>query len=63
MTSMGVSRASGNQEALEEILGEAVRPQGGGKIGSEFAAFGRRMGEFELEITRDQAQPEPAEFE
>ena len=47
---------------IREILEEAVRPQERIKIGSELAAFGERLGRLELEITRDQAQPEPADF-
>ena len=47
---------------IREILEEAVRPQERIKIGSELAAFGERLGGLELEITRDQAQPEPADF-
>lgn len=59
----GALGSQGNQEAAsEEMLGEAVRSKGQLKIGSELAAFGLR-GEFELETTHDQEQPEPAEFE
>jgi plasmid stability protein len=48
---------------IREILEEAVRPQRRLKIGSELAAFGRRLGGLDVEITRDQGQPESAEFE
>ena len=47
---------------IREILEEAVRPTERIKIGSELAAFGERLGGLELEITRDQGQPEPADF-
>jgi plasmid stability protein len=47
---------------IREILEEAVRPQERIKIGSKLAAFGERLGGLELEVTRDQAQPEPADF-
>ena len=48
---------------IREILKEAVRPKARVKIGSELAAFGRRFGGVDLEISRDQAPTEPATFE
>lgn len=48
---------------IREILEEAVRPKKRVKIGSELAAFARRLGEVELESPRDHSQPESAEFE
>jgi uncharacterized protein YicC (UPF0701 family) len=47
---------------IRETLEEAVRPAERPKIGSELATFGQRC-DVELEITRDRAQPEPADFE
>jgi plasmid stability protein len=48
---------------VRDILEAAVRPRKRVRIGSELAAFGQNLGGLELEITRDRAQPEPAEFE
>lgn len=48
---------------IREILEEQVRPKARVKIGSELAAFGKRLGGIELKITRDQSPTEPAEFE
>jgi plasmid stability protein len=48
---------------IREILEEAVRPAKRIKIGSELAAFGRRLGGVELDIARDQTPAEPATFE
>lgn len=47
---------------IREILEEAVRPEGRVRIGSELAAFGRRIGGIDLEIARDQAPTDPANF-
>jgi plasmid stability protein len=48
---------------IRVILEDAVRPKSRIKIGSELAAFGRRLGGLDLDVTRDTAPPEPAEFE
>lgn len=48
---------------IREILEEAVRPAKRVKIGSELAAFGKRLGGIDLDITRDQTPAEPATFE
>lgn len=48
---------------IRQILEEAVRPEARVKIGSELAAFGRRFGDLELDIARDQTPTEPAAFE
>jgi plasmid stability protein len=45
------------------ILEEAVSPKPRLKIGSELAAFGRRFGGIDLEISRDRTPIEPAVFE
>ncbi|MGO4725029.1 MULTISPECIES: FitA-like ribbon-helix-helix domain-containing protein [unclassified Inquilinus] len=46
---------------IRRILEDAVRPKSG--IGSELAAFGRRFGGLDLDITRDPKPTEPADFE
>lgn len=48
---------------IRAILEDAVRPKSRVKIGSELAAFGRRFGGLDLDVCRDMAPPEPAEFE
>ncbi|MGH8218704.1 MAG: FitA-like ribbon-helix-helix domain-containing protein [Steroidobacteraceae bacterium] len=48
---------------VRAILEQAVRPVERRKIGSELAAFGRRMGGLDLPHERDSAAPEPADFE
>lgn len=48
---------------IREILEEQVRPKTRVKIGSELAAFGKRFGWLDLNITRDQTPTEPAVFE
>ncbi|HEB63000.1 MAG TPA: plasmid stability protein [Gammaproteobacteria bacterium] len=48
---------------VRQILEEAVRPKDRIKIGSELAAFGQRIGEFQLDTPRDQAATEAAKFE
>jgi plasmid stability protein len=48
---------------IRAILEDAVRPAARVKIGSELAVFGRRFGGLDLDIRRDDAQPEPADFE
>ncbi len=48
---------------IREILEDAVRPKARVKIGSELAAFGRRFGVLDLDITRDQTPTDPATFE
>ena len=48
---------------IRAILEQAVRPQERVKIGSALAAFGRRFGGVDLDITRDNAPTDPAIFE
>lgn len=48
---------------IRAILEEKVRPATRLKIGSELAAFGKRAGGFDLDVTRDQTPAEPAVFE
>ncbi|MDR6287991.1 plasmid stability protein [Inquilinus ginsengisoli] len=48
---------------IRRILEDAVRPKSGAGIGSELAAFGRRFGGLDLDITRDPEPTEPADFE
>ena len=48
---------------IREILENAVRPKVRLKIGSELAAFGKRFGGLDLDISRDQTPAEPALFE
>jgi len=45
------------------ILEDAVRPEGRVKIGSALAAFGKRFGGLDLDITRDESAPHAASFE
>jgi plasmid stability protein len=47
---------------IREILEETARPEKRPKIGSELAAFGRRL-RLNLEPVRDPAPIEPASFE
>jgi plasmid stability protein len=47
---------------IRDILEQAVRPNERMKIGSELAAFGRKLGGIELDIKRDQYPIEPADF-
>jgi antitoxin FitA len=48
---------------IREILEDAVRPKTRIKIGSELAAFGRRVGGLDLNTVRDQTPTDPAAFE
>jgi plasmid stability protein len=48
---------------IREILEDATRPKARLKIGSELAAFGKRFGGLDLNISRDQTPTEPAVFE
>ncbi len=48
---------------IREILENAVRPKARLKIGSELAAFGKRFGGLDVDISRDQTPAEPAVFE
>lgn len=48
---------------IRAILEDAVRPAARIRIGSELADFGRRFGDLDLDIRRDDAPPEPADFE
>jgi antitoxin FitA len=48
---------------IREILEEAVRPETRVKIGTELAAFGRRLKGLDLKVGRDRTPTEPAVFE
>lgn len=48
---------------IRAILEDAVNPGEQLKIGSELAAFGRQFGPLDLEIERDSAPTEAADFE
>jgi antitoxin FitA len=48
---------------IRVILEEAVRPEGRLKVGSALAAFGRRFGGLDLNVTRDESSPRAASFE
>lgn len=60
-------RAAHNGRSTEAeirvILEEAVAPKLRLKIGSELAAFGRRYGGIELNLSRAQSPIEPAKFD
>jgi plasmid stability protein len=47
---------------IREILTDAVRPRARIRIGTELAAFGRRHGGLDLEISRDSRPAEPATY-
>ena len=48
---------------IREILEDAVRPGTRIKVGSELAAFGRRLKGLDLKVARDRTPTEPALFE
>ena len=48
---------------IREILEDAVRPEARVKIGSELAAFGRRIGGVDLDLARDQTPTKAPTFE
>lgn len=48
---------------IRAIVDEAVRPQTRLRIGSELAAFGRSLGGVDLQIERDPAPIESANFD
>jgi len=48
---------------IREILEDAVRPGTRIKVGSELAAFGRRLKGLHLKVARDRTPTEPAVFE
>jgi len=48
---------------IRVILEDAVRPEGRLKIGSALAAFGRRFGGLDPNVTRDASSPRAASFE
>ncbi len=48
---------------VRAILEETVRPQGRVKIGSALAAFGKRFGGVDLDVTRDKSPPRATSFE
>ena len=56
-------RGRSTEAEIREILEEAVRPKARLKIGTELAAFGKRFGRLELDVSRDQTPTEPAVFE
>lgn len=48
---------------IRQILEKALRPEERVKIGSELAAFGQQLEGFNLDVTREKTQTEPALFE
>jgi plasmid stability protein len=48
---------------VREILEQAVNPCSRLRVGSELAAFGKRLGGLALDITRDPASTDTAKFE
>ena len=48
---------------IRVILEDAVRPEGRLKVGSALAAFGRRFGGLDLNVTGDESSPRAASFE
>ena len=48
---------------IRDILEGVVKPKEYESIGDALAAFGRRYGGIELDITRDKTPPEPIDFE
>jgi antitoxin FitA len=60
---MRAARHGRSTEAeIRQILEDAVRPESRGRIGAELAAFGREFGGLDLDIARDPAPAEPADF-
>lgn len=57
------SKGNSTEGEIREILEAAVRPEARLKIGTELAEFGKKLGGIELEISRDPAPTEAAEFE
>jgi len=55
--------ARSTEAEIRVILEEAVSPRKRIKIGSELAAFGKRLGGIELKTARDKRPTEPAVFE
>ena len=47
---------------IRDILEQQVRPKARVRIGSELAAFGKRLGGLDLKISRGPAPTEPADF-
>lgn len=47
---------------IRDILEQQVRPKARVRIGSELAAFGKRLGGIDLKISRDPTPTEPADF-
>ena len=47
---------------IRDILEQQVLPKARVRIGSELAAFGKRLGGIDLKISRDSAPTEPADF-
>ncbi len=60
-------RAAQNSRSTEaeirQILDDVARPKVRLKIGSRLAAFGKRLGRLDLDVSRDQTPTKPAEFE
>lgn len=47
---------------IRDILEQQVLPKARVRIGSELAAFGKRLGGIDLKISRDPTPTEPADF-
>lgn len=56
------SHGRSTEAEIRTILEEAVRPLSRLKVGSALAAFGRRYGGVDLDIVRDPAPDEIADF-
>ncbi len=57
------SHGLSTEAEIRAILEAAVKPSSRVKLGSELAAFGRRFGGLDLDVHRDPAPTEAANFE
>ena len=57
------SNGRSTEAEIREILGTAVHPATRIKLGSELAAFGKKVNGLHLKLTRDPRPTEPAEFD
>jgi antitoxin FitA len=58
-----ILKGNSTEAEIRSILEEAVRPPARVAIGTELAAFGRKFGGLDLEVSRDPSPTEPATFE
>ncbi len=56
-------KGNSTEGEIREILEAAVHPEARLRIGSELAAFGKKFGGVNLDITRDVTPTDPAVFE